>query len=89
MEFECVDEVVDSLFVELSLFDRESDRDGSFKFFHELGEECAEDRVKDSVAGEARLEFVDVFFAGMELHLAGGRTVRCEVRVNDSGHRIV
>jgi hypothetical protein len=89
MEFERVYKVVDPLFVKLRLLDREGNWDGGFKFFHELGKERAENRVENSVAGETGLKFVDVFFAGMEFHLAGGRTVGCEVWVNDSGHRIV
>ena len=89
MEFKRGDEVVNSLFIEFCLLDRERNRDGVFESFHEFKEECAEDCVKDSVAGEARFEFVDIFFAGMEFHLAGGWTVGCEVGVNDFGHRIV
>ncbi len=80
---------MDTLFVELRLFNGEGDGDGLFERFHEFEKECAEDCVENSVAGEARLKFVDVFFTGMEFHLAGGRAVGCEVGVNDSGHRIV
>lgn len=66
---------MDTLFVELRLFNGESDGDGFFERFHEFEEKCTKDRVENSVARETRLEFVDVFFAGMELHFAGGWTV--------------
>ena len=80
---------MDALFVKLCLLDRECNGDGLFERFHEFEKESAENSVKDSVSGETGLEFVDVFFAGMELHLAGGWTVGCEVWVNDFGHRMV
>jgi hypothetical protein len=80
---------MDALFVKFRLLDGESDRDGGFKFLHEFGKQSSEDSVENPVAREAGLEFVDVFFAGVEFHLAGGRTVWGEVGVNDFGHRIV
>lgn len=80
---------MDTLFVELRLFNGESDGDSFFERFHELEEECTKNSVENPMTREARLEFVDIFFAGMEFHFAGGRAVGCEVWVNDSGHRIV
>ena len=80
---------MDALFVKFCLLDRECNGDGFFERFHEFEKQSTEDCVENSVAGEARLKFVDIFFTGMEFHLAGGRTVGCEVGVNDSGHRIV